>query len=72
MPVKSILVPDVLFCAVINVFNDIVPVPAWTDTVFVPEMDGTDIVTVPDVSPDKTSELIYFPIKQPSVSRSAQ
>ena len=25
-----------------------------------PETAGTDSVTVPDVSPDKTSELIYF------------
>jgi hypothetical protein len=61
IPVKSILVPDVEACAVINVFNDIVPVPAWTDTVFVPATAGADIVTVPDVSPDKTSELISFP-----------
>lgn len=58
--VKSILVPEVDATAVANVFNDIVPVAAWTEIVLVPATAGTDIVTAPLVSPDRTRELIYF------------
>ena len=34
-----------------------------------PETAGTDSVTVPDVSPDKTSELIYFLLDQRTTQR---
>jgi hypothetical protein len=60
IPVKSIEVPLVDATAVASVFMEFVPVPAWMVKVLDPDTAGTDNVTVPDVSPDKTSELIYF------------
>jgi hypothetical protein len=46
------------------------PVAAGNVTVFDPATAGAASVTCPDVSPVKTSELIYFPFtKQPSVSQ---
>ena len=59
-PVKSIEVPDVDATAVANVLTELVAVAASKVSVFVPATAGAASVTAPDVSPDMTSELIYF------------
>ena len=59
-PVKSMLVPDVDATAVANVLTDIVAVAACKVIVLDPATAGAANVTVPDVSPEMTSELIYF------------
>lgn len=60
MPVKSIDVPDVDATAVDNVLTDIVAVAACMVMVFDPATAGADNVTVPDVSPEMTTELMVF------------
>ena len=59
--VKSIEVPDVDATAVANVLTDIVAVAACKVIVLVPATAGAASVTCPDVSPVKTSELMFNP-----------
>jgi len=61
MLVKSIEVPDVDATAVANVLTDIVAVAACKVIVLVPATAGAASVTCPDVSPVKTSELMFNP-----------
>ena len=58
--VKSMLVPDVDATAVANVLTDIVAVAACKVIVLDPATAGAANVTVPDVSPEITTDDIYF------------
>lgn len=60
MPVKSIDVPDVEATAVAKVFIEFVAVPAWSVNVLVPDTAGANTVIAPLVSPEITTDDIYF------------
>ena len=59
-PVKSIEVPEVVATAVPNVLTELVAVAASKVNVFDPAIAGAAILTVPLVSPEMTTEDIFF------------
>lgn len=61
--VKSIDVPDVEATAVPDTIGASVPVVATNVCVLLPETAGADIVIVPDVSPERTTEAMIYPLQ---------
>lgn len=61
--VKSIDVPDVDATAVPDTIGANVPVVATNVCVLLPETAGADTVIVPDVSPERTTEAMIYPLQ---------